>query len=35
MSAGAPTNEEALRCIDIAVKALDTKDWSKVRKRTN
>jgi len=27
---GYPTNEDAAKCIDIAWKALDAKDWAKV-----
>jgi hypothetical protein len=27
--AGYPTNEDAARCIDVALKALDAKDWGK------
>lgn len=27
-----PTNEEAIKCIDIATKALNAKDWSKAER---
>ena len=27
-----PSNEEALKCIDIAVKAMNQKDWSKAER---